>query len=96
MDENKTTIEKIGEEHMTDEKALTGARQHYVTAHIAHYITKEMKEALQLYQGVMAEHPGTREAADSRTQIQNIAQSLVPEQELLAAQIKLTLARLDH
>ena len=81
---------------MTHEKTSTEASQQYSKAHTAHYTTKNLHEALELYQGVMVAHPGSREAADSRTQIKNIAQSVIPKQELLDVQIKLTLARLEH
>ena len=49
MDESTTTLEKIGEEHMTDEKALTEASQQYTKAHTAHYTTKDLHKALELY-----------------------------------------------
>ena len=91
-----TTLEKIGDEDMTGERTLPEASQQYATAHDAHYRTKDLHEAVELYRGVMVSHPNTREAAYSRTQIQNIAHSVVPEQELLDAQIELTLARLEH
>ena len=81
---------------MTDEKALAEVGQQYATAHDAHYTTKDLHEAVELYRGVMVAHPDTREAAYSRAQIQNIAQSVVPKQELLEAQIELTLARLEN
>jgi len=81
---------------MTDEKVLAEARQQYTTAHDAHYTAKDLHAAVELYKGVMVAHPDTREAAYSRAQLQNIAQSVVPRQELLDAQIELTLARLEH
>ena len=91
-----TTLEKIGEEDMTEERTLPEAGQQYATAHDAHYRTKNLHEAVELYRGIMVAHPGTREAAYSRAQIQNIAHSVVPEQDLLDAQIELTLACLEH
>lgn len=81
---------------MRDDTALAGAGQQYAAAHAAHYTTKNLHEALGLYQGVMVAHPDTREAEYSRTQIQNIAHSLVPEQELLNAQVELALAHLER
>lgn len=91
-----TTLVKIGEEDMTDERTLPEAGQQYATAHDAHYRAKDLHEAVELYRGVMVAHPNTPEAAYSRTQIQNIAHSVVPQQELLDAQIELTLACLTH
>jgi len=50
-----------------------------------------LHEALKLYKAIMAEHPNTKEAEYSRTQIQNIVQSVVPKQRLLDAQVELAL-----
>jgi hypothetical protein len=49
--------------------------------------------ALRLYKNLIAFHASAREAGYSRTQIQNIVNTLVPEQELLDAQVELAL---DH
>jgi hypothetical protein len=81
---------------MSNDTAPTAAERQYAAAHAAHYATKDFNEALQLYRGVMAAHPNTREAEYSRTQIYNIVKSVVPEQELFAAQVDQTLARLKH
>jgi hypothetical protein len=51
-------------------------------------------EALELYKGIMAAQPNTKEAEYSRTQIQNIVQSVVPKQRLLDAQVELALTYL--
>ena len=73
---------------MNNEAASTKAEQDYAAAHTAHYKTKDLTVALELYQGVMAVHtrtplrPGIRES-----QIQNIAKSVVPKQELLDAEV---------
>ena len=72
-------------EDTSQEKAVL----QYAAAHAAHYKTKDLNEALELYSGVMTSHPDTHEAGYSRTQIQNIAKSLVPMQELLDAEKKL-------
>lgn len=50
----------------------------------------------QLYMSVMASHPGDLEAGDSRSQAENIVSAMVPQQELLDAQIELALARIEH
>ena len=71
---------------MRDNDNQKKAAQHYNVAHEAHYKTKDLRKALDLYTGVMASHPDTREAEYSRTQIQNIAKSVVPKHELLDAE----------
>jgi len=70
---------------------LTEAGKQYAEAYAAHYTTKDLHEALKLYKAIMAEHPNTKEAEYSRTQIQNIVQSVVPKQRLLDAQVELAL-----
>ena len=76
---------------MRNETELTEAGKQYARAYAAHYTTKDLHEALELYKGVMATHPNTKEAEYSRTQIQNIVQSVVPNQRLLDAQVELAL-----
>jgi hypothetical protein len=79
---------------MGKDRATTLAGRRYAAAHEAHYATKDLHEALELYKGVMAVHPDTQEAEYSRTQMHNIVKSVIPEQELLAANVDMTLARL--
>jgi hypothetical protein len=76
---------------MKNDTALTEAGKQYAEAYAAHYTTKDLHEALELYKGVMAAHPNTKESEYSRTQIQNIVQSVVPKQKLLDAQVELAL-----
>jgi hypothetical protein len=87
---------EIGEQNVSNYTAHTAAGRQYAAAHAAHYATKDLYEALQLYKGVMAAYPNTQEAQYSQTQIYNIVKSVVPEQELLGAQVDMTLARLNH
>jgi hypothetical protein len=47
--------------------------------------------ALQLYKKLIASHASARQAGDSRTQIRNIVEVVVPEQELLEAHVELAL-----
>ena len=68
---------------------LTEAGKQYAEAYASHYTTKDLHEALELYKAIMAEHPNTKEAEYSRTQIQNIVQSVVPKQRLLDTQVEL-------
>lgn len=77
---------------MRDDTGTTEADQQYAAAHAAHYKTKDLREALGLYRAVMATHPNTQEAGYSRSQVQNIVKAVVPEQELLDAEVALALA----
>jgi len=73
----------------------TKAGKLYAEAHAMHYTTKNLHTALDLYKGLMAAHPDTKEAEYSRTQIQNIVKNVVPKQKLLDAQVELALACLE-
>jgi len=72
----------------------TDAAEQYTAAHTAHYATKDLPKALELYRGVMAAHPNTQEAGYAHAQIQNIVNSVVPDQELLDLQADLALSHL--
>ena len=78
-------------QYMRNETELTEAGEQYVEAYAAHYTTKDLHKAIDLYKGIMAAYPNTKEAEYSRTQIQNIVQSVVPNQRLLDAQVELAL-----
>ena len=67
--------------------------RHHVSATVGH-LAAPVREALELYRGIVAAHPETPEAGYSRTQIQNIVNSVVPDQELLDAQADLALAHM--
>ena len=69
----------------------TEAGKQYAIAHAAHYKTKDLHEAFNLYRGVMDGRPDTREAEYSRSQINNIAKSVISRQALLDAEINLVL-----
>ena len=79
---------------MKKEKTTIEAFQMYATAHAAHYKTKDLQKAITLYEDVLKAHPHTKEAVYSRTQIQNIAKSVVPQQELFESQNALAQAHL--
>jgi hypothetical protein len=72
---------------MRNDSVMTQAGQQYAVAHAAHYETKALREALELYKGVLAAHPDTQEAGYARAQIQNIIKEVIPEQELFEAQV---------
>jgi len=71
------------------------AAKEYETAHAAHYAPRDLRMALRLYTKPIASHTRTREAGCSRTQIQNIVHTVVPEEELRDAETELALARLE-
>ena len=81
---------------MSDHTALKDTAREYAAAYAAHYSERDLAKALRLYQRIMASHASAPEAGYSRTQVQNIVHAVVPEQELLDAQIELALARLEH
>ena len=83
-----------GANNMKNENRHTEAREQYTAAHDTHYTTKDLREALQLYRGIMVAYPNTEEAGYARSQIQNIVNAVVPKQELLDAQLDLALARI--
>ncbi|MFC1610041.1 hypothetical protein ACFL6C_03730 [Myxococcota bacterium] len=78
---------------MKSDSELTKAGEQYAAAHAAHYTTKNLHEALELYTDVVARHPDAPEAGYAHSQIQNIVNSVVPKQDLLDAQLALALAR---
>ena len=51
---------------MRNDTGLTEAGQHYAAAYAAHYTTKDLHEAIELYKGVMAAYPNTQEAKGPR------------------------------
>ncbi len=77
---------------MRNDTGLTEARRQYAAAHAAHYKTKDLREALEFYKGIVAAHPDTQEAGYSRSQIHNIIKEVVPEQELFEAQVGMAMA----
>ena len=80
---------------MINVNRLSAAGRSYATAHEAHYGAKQLRKALELYEGIMAAHPGTPEAGYSRSQILNIVKAVVPEAELFAARKQLALSHLE-
>lgn len=64
----------------------------YAIAYAAHYMAQDLRQAFALYRSLMATHAGTPEAGYSRAQILNIAQAVVPREQLFDAQVDLALA----
>ena len=81
---------------MKKDTELTETGRQYAAAYAAHYTKRDLPMALQLYRDVIASHPGDQEAGYSRTQIQNIINTVVPQQELLDAHIELAVAHFRH
>ena len=81
---------------MKDDTELTETGRQYAAAYAAHYIGCDLPVALQLYLKVMASHLGTQEAGYSKAQVENIIKTIVPEQELLDAQVELAVAHFEH
>lgn len=74
----------------------TAAGRQYLAAHAAHYKSKDLRAALELYQRLLAQYPDTQEAGYSRSQIDNIVRAVVPKQTLLETEVHLALAHLDR
>jgi hypothetical protein len=77
---------------MRNDTGMTEASQQYAAAYAAHYGTKNLREALEFYKGIVAAHPDTQEARYSRSQIQNIIKEVVPERELFEAEVDMAMA----
>ena len=74
----------------------TDASREYAAAYFAHYRTRDLPRAFQLYRAILVSHPNALEADYSRMQIQNITNSVVSKQELLDAQVSLLLNHFGH
>lgn len=81
---------------MSDDTAPIEAARAYAAAYAAHYSQHDLTTALHLYREIIAAHANAREAGYSRTQIQNIVNTVVPAQDLLEAQLNLALACLGR
>ena len=77
---------------MENDTNPTDADRQYAAAYAAHYTARDLPIALRLYLKIMESHPDTQEAGYSRAQILNIANTIVPEQELLDANVGLLFA----
>lgn len=80
---------------MSIDVATTEAGQRYASAYAAHYKTKDLSVALELYTAVTTSYPDTQEAEYARSQIQNIVKSVVPKQILLDAHVELIRAHFE-
>jgi hypothetical protein len=87
---------EIEDKIMEKEANQTEAGKKYAEAYAAHYAQRDLPLAFQLYQSVVTSHTSSAEAGYARHQLQNIINDVVPKQELLDAQIRLALDRLDQ
>ncbi|MHC5075710.1 MAG: hypothetical protein ACYTFM_04705 [Planctomycetota bacterium] len=81
---------------MENNTILTEAGQEYAAAYDAHYTSKDVHEAFVLYGRLIAAHPDTQEAKYSRTQVQNIVNTVVPKQEIMDALVELAVTHFEH
>lgn len=75
---------------------LTEAGRQYAAAYAAQYTARDLPAALQHYLKLIKSYPDAQEASYARTQVQNIINTVVPQQELLDAQVVLAVAQFEH
>ena len=75
---------------------LTETGRQYAAAYTAQYTARDLPAALQLYLKLIKSYPDAREASYARTQVQNIINTVVPEEELLDAEVVLAVAQFEH
>ena len=78
-------------EDMKLNKEHAPAAQQYAAAYAKHYSEKDLSAALRSYHHLVTTHPDAPEAECARTQIRNIAKSVIPAPQLLAAELELAL-----
>jgi hypothetical protein len=81
---------------MGDTTIRSEACQMYAAAHLEQYKNKDLPAALALYQEIIAAHPEEKEAGYSYSQIHNIANEVVPRQQLLDAELELAHSHLTQ
>jgi len=81
---------------MKNRNGVTVADQDYTKAHDMHYKTKDLPKAFKLYRDIIADYPETKEAGYSLSQVHNIANAVVPKQEVMDAIVGITLDHFDQ
>jgi hypothetical protein len=76
--------------------APENAGRQYAEAYAAHYVARDLPLALQHYKRVLASHPNTREAEYSRSQVQNIVNTVIPKHRVVEAQMELAVAHFER
>lgn len=90
-------IRRNGKGHtLKTEAEQNKARDLYAAAYATHYESADLLAALGLYKSIVATCLGTKEAEYARTQIMNIANNAIPEQQLLDVQVELALTNLER
>ena len=79
---------------MSEGTRLIEAGHRYALAYLSHYAMKDLYEALGLYQDIVTRYGDTPEAAYSQSQIMNIVNSIVPQQEILDTQVDLAMSHI--
>lgn len=74
---------------MIESKLSTEAGRKYAMAYKAQYTTKDIHKAFTLYEDLIAAHPDTLEAGYSRSQVQNIVNTVVPKNKILDSLLEL-------
>jgi hypothetical protein len=81
---------------MYESKLSTEAGRKYASAYDAHYGRREIGEACTLYEDIIANHQGTREAGYSRSQVRNIVNDVVSKEKILNALLELARSHFSH
>ena len=76
---------------MTTEQTTPETSRLYATAHTVHYVSKDLRRALELYWEIVVEHSKTQEAENAKAQIENIVRAVVPKEVLFETQIECAL-----
>jgi hypothetical protein len=74
----------------------TESARSYALAYAIHYSQRDLLGALTAYDQVIGQHPTSPEADYSRSQMHNIARSVIPAQALLAAHVELARLHLQQ
>ena len=80
---------------MEENKLSSEAGQQYASAYDTHYMKKDIRKAFTLYEDIIAAHPDTQEAGYSRSQLQNIVNSVVPKKEIMDSLMELARVHFD-
>ncbi len=80
---------------MKNNEFYTKAVQQYASAYNTHYTTKDIHEAFRLYEEIINDHPDTKEAGYSRSQLQNIVNTVVPKKKIMDSLMELARIHFD-
>lgn len=73
----------------------TEAGGQYAEAYSAHYRSKNLRKAIEIYNKIVTVYPDTPEAGFAASQINNIVASVVPTKKLLEVQFDLAIHHFD-